>query len=135
MNRVVISGRWTKDHELRYNQSGTAILSNTIASNRKFKNQNGEYESDFINVVLFNHQAKFATDYTKKGDLVLIEGRIQTRNFEGQDGKRVYVTEVVADSIEPLTPKKKEESAPKEEDPYLAMGKQVENDLDSSLPF
>ena len=144
MNKVIISGRFTKEHELRYTQSGTAVLSNTIASNRKFKNQNGEYETDFINVILFNNQAKFASDYTKKGDMVLIEGRMQTRNYEGQDGKRVYVTEVVADSIESLTPKQSNnnqisntnENKPKqEEDPFMTMHNQIDIDDNMDLPF
>ena len=140
MNRVIISGRFTKEHELRYNQTGTAILSNTIASNRKFKNAEGNYEADFINVVLFNQQAKFTTDYTKKGDMVLIEGRLQTRTYDDKDGKKVYVTEVIADSIEPLMTKKETKEQPKEEeiDVYSTFGATINADdpnLDLSLPF
>lgn len=131
MNRVIISGRWTKDNEIRYNQAGTAILSNTIASNRKVKNKDGKYDSDFINVVLFNQSAKFAADYSNKGDMVLIEGRLQSRSYDDKDGKKVYVTEILADSIELLNAKKKEETPKeepvKEEDPFKI--------TDSDLPF
>ena len=143
MNKVIISGRFTKEHELRYNQAGTAILTNTIASNRKFKNQNGEYEADFINVILFNNQAKFASDYTIKGDLVLIEGRIQTRNYENQEGRKIYVTEVVADSIEPLMPKQSndnqisngnETKQDEEFNPYTTFRNQTEL-KEEDLPF
>lgn len=138
MNRVVISGRFTKEHELRYNQSGTAILSNTIASNRKFKNKNGEYEADFINVVLFNQQAKYTADYSKKGDMVLIEGRLQTRTYDDKDGKKVYVTEVIADSIEPLMTRKETKEQPKEEgiDLTSTFGTTIKaDDPNLDLPF
>ena len=147
MNRVVISGRFTKEHELRYNQSGTAILSNTIASNRKFKNKNGEYEADFINVVLFNQQAKFTADYSKKGDMALVEGRLQTRTYDDKEGKKVYVTEVIADSVELLTPKQSQNSnentpAPSQNsndgtDVHKEFGTTIKVDEidDSDLPF
>lgn len=140
MNRVIISGRWTKENELRYNEAGTAILSNTIASNRKVKNKDGKYDSDFINVVLFNQQAKFASDYSNKGDMVLVEGRLQSRSYDDKDGKKVYVTEIVADSIELLNTKKKEETPKeepvKEDDPFAKFGE--ENGIgitESDLPF
>ena len=105
MNKVIISGRFTKEHDLKYTQSGTAVLSNTIASTRKYKNQNGEYDSDFVNVILFNQQAKFVADYSNKGDKALIEGRLQTRSYDNNEGKKVYVTEIIADSVELLTTK------------------------------
>lgn len=105
MNKVIISGRFTKDHELKYTSTGTAILSNAIASTRKYKNTNGEYDSDFVNVVMFNQQAKYCADYSNKGDKALIEGRLQTRTYDNNEGKKVYVTEIIVDSVELLTTK------------------------------
>lgn len=113
MNKVVVSGRWTKEHKLIYSQSGTAILSNTIASNRKFKDSNGEIKADFINIVLFGNQAKYVADYSDKGSKVLVEGRLQSRSYNRQDGSKAYVTEVIVENVELLDSKKKEEQ-PKE---------------------
>lgn len=105
MNRVVIVGRLTKDIELKYSASGTAIANFTVAVNRTFANSNGDREADFINVVTFKKSAENAANYLKKGSLVGIDGRVQTRNYEGQDGKRIYITEIVADSVQFLEPK------------------------------
>ena len=105
MNRVVLVGRLTKDPELRYTGNGTAVASMTIAVKRNFKNDQGEYESDFINVVVWRKPAENAANFLKKGSLCGIDGRVQTRNYEGQDGKRVYVTEVLAESVQFLEPR------------------------------
>jgi single-strand DNA-binding protein len=104
LNRVVIVGRLTKDPELRYTPNGKAVASFTLATNRPFKNQQGEREADFINIVQWNG-AENTANYLKKGSLAGVDGRIQTRNFEGQDGKRVFITEVVAESVQFLEPK------------------------------
>jgi len=100
MNKVCLTGRITKNIELKYNQNNVAITSFNLAVTRKFKNQNGEYESDFINCIAYKSTAELLNKYVKKGDLLGIEGRIQTRNYEDKDGKRVYVTEVIVDSID-----------------------------------
>jgi single-strand DNA-binding protein len=105
MNRVVMVGRLTKDVDLRYTPAGKPVANFTLAVNRPFKNQNGEQEADFISVVVWNKQAENAANYLKKGSLAGVDGRIQTRNYEGQDGKRVYVTEVLAESVSFLEPK------------------------------
>lgn len=105
MNKVCLTGRTTKDIELKYNQNNVAITSFTLAVTRKFKNQSGEYESDFINCIAYKSTAELLNKYVKKGDLLGIEGRIQTRNYE-KDEKRVYVTEVIVDSIDFLQAKK-----------------------------
>lgn len=107
MNKVCLTGRITKNIELKYNQNNVAITNFTLAVTRKFKNQNGEYESDFINCIAYGSTAELLSKYVKKGDLLGIEGRIQTRNYE-KDGKRVYVTEVIAGSIDFLQAKKDE---------------------------
>lgn len=108
MNKVCLTGRTTKDIELKYNQNNVAITSFALAVTRKFKNQNGEYESDFINCIAYKSTAELLNKYVKKGDLLGIEGRIQTRNYEDKDGKRVYVTEVIVDSIDFLQSRKDE---------------------------
>ena len=100
LNRVVLVGRLTRDPELRYTPNGVAVANFNIAVNRPFTNQQGEREADFINCVAFRKIAENLANYQKKGNLIGIDGRIQTRNYEGQDGKRVYVTEIVADSVQ-----------------------------------
>ncbi len=105
MNKVVLIGRLTKDPELRYTASNVAAASFTLAVNRTFQNQNGVREADFINIVMWRKQAETAKKYLSKGSLIAVEGRIQTRNYDGADGKKVYVTEVVADNFEFLESK------------------------------
>lgn len=105
INRVVLIGRMTKDVELRYTQSGTAVGSFTLAVNRAFKNNNGEREADFINAVIWRKPAENFANFTGKGAQVAIEGRLQTRNYENNQGQRVYVTEVVVDNFSLLESK------------------------------
>lgn len=102
INNVVLVGRMTKDAELRYTPQSQAVATFTLAVNRNFKNQNGEREADFINIVIWRQQAENLANWAKKGALIGITGRIQTRNYENQQGQRVYVTEVVADSFQLL---------------------------------
>lgn len=105
MNKVVLIGRLTKDPELRYTSSNVPAASFTLAVNRNFQNQNGVREADFINIVMWRKQAETVKKYLTKGSLISIEGRIQTRSYDGADGKRVYVTEVIADNFEFLESK------------------------------
>ncbi|CAW93234.1 single-stranded DNA-binding protein [Streptococcus equi] len=102
INNVVLVGRMTKDAELRYTPSQVAVATFTLAVNRAFKSQNGEREADFINCVIWRQQAENLANWAKKGVLIGITGRIQTRNYENQQGQRVYVTEVVADNFKML---------------------------------
>ena len=106
MNRVCLNGRLTKDIDLRYTQNNVAVASFTLAVQRKFKNQSGDYESDFINCIAYKSTAELLSKYTGKGDLIGIEGRIQTRNYENQEGKKVYVTEVIVENVEFLASKR-----------------------------
>ena len=99
INNVVLVGRITKDADLRYISNGDAVATFTLAVNRQFTNQAGEREADFINCVLWKKGAENFANFTRKGSLVGIQGRIQTRNYENQQGQRVYVTEVVADNF------------------------------------
>ena len=105
MNRVVLVGRLTKDPDLRYTPSGVPVATFTLAVNRTFSNQQGEREADFINCVVWRKPAENVANFLKKGSLAGVDGRLQTRNYEGQDGKRVYVTEVVAESVQFLEPR------------------------------
>lgn len=99
LNRAVLTGRLTRDVDLKYTQSGTAVASFSLAVDRSFKNKQGEREADFINVVMWRKQAENFANFAHKGSLVGIDGRIQTRNYENNQGQRVYVTEVVADNF------------------------------------
>lgn len=99
MNKVILIGRLTRDPELRTIASGNATTSFTIVVNRNFTNQNGEREADFINCVAWRKQAENVAKYCTKGSQVAVEGRIQTRNYDAQDGTKRYVTEVIADNV------------------------------------
>lgn len=99
INNVSLTGRLTKDPELSYTQSGVAVVSFTLAVNRSFKSQSGETEADFILCQAWRKTAETIANYTKKGSLVGIEGRIQTRSYDNQQGQKVYVTEVVVNNF------------------------------------
>ena len=105
LNRVVLVGRLTRDPELRVSQSNVSVANFNLAVNRPFTDKNGERGADFINCVVFNKQAENLNKYTIKGSLVGIDGRIQTRNYENKDGVRIFVTEVVCDSVQYLDTK------------------------------
>ncbi|HEM3858704.1 TPA: single-stranded DNA-binding protein [Streptococcus suis] len=102
INNVVLVGRMTCDAELRYTPSNQAVATFTLAVNRNFKNQDGEREADFINCVIWRQQAENLANWVKKGALIGVTGRIQTRSYDNQQGQRVYVTEVVAESFQLL---------------------------------
>lgn len=105
MNNVNLIGRLTKAPELKQTASNTSALTGTLAVNRTFKNQNGEREADFINIVAWRQTADIIAQYCGKGSQIGVTGRIQTRNYENQQGQRVYVTEVVAEHVDLLDSK------------------------------
>ena len=105
INNAVLVGRLTKDVELRYTPSNVAVATFTLAVNRTFKNENGDREADFINCVMWRQQAENLANWAKKGALIGITGRIQTRSYDNQQGQRVYVTEVVAETFQLLESK------------------------------
>lgn len=105
LNRTVLVGRLTKDPELRTTQNGVNVATFTLALNRTFTNAQGEREADFINVVVFKKQAENVERYLSKGSLAGVDGRLQTRSYENKVGQRVFVTELVADSVQFLEPK------------------------------
>lgn len=136
-------GRLTKDPDLRYTPNGVAVCTFTLAVNRPFTNQQGDRDADFINCVAWRGTAENLANYQKKGNLIGIDGRIQTRSYEGNDGKRRYVTEVIAESVQFLEPKKdettKQQSKQKsrmtgEPDSFFDDSEPINID-DSDLPF
>ncbi|WP_034538549.1 single-stranded DNA-binding protein [Carnobacterium inhibens] len=108
INNVVLVGRLTKELDLRYTSNGTAVATFSIAVNRSFTNQNGKRDADFINCVIWRKSAESMANFTRKGSLVGIEGHIQTRSYDNQQGQRVYVTEVVVETFSLLEPKNKD---------------------------
>lgn len=100
MNLVVLLGNLTRDPELRTTGNGTQVASFTVACTRRFRNQNGEQEADFINCVAWSKSAEFVSKYFRKGSRICLEGSIRTRSYEDKQGQRRYVTEVVCENIE-----------------------------------
>ncbi|MBD7984437.1 single-stranded DNA-binding protein [Sporosarcina sp. Sa2YVA2] len=142
INSTVLVGRLTKDPELKYSQGGVAICRFTLAVNRTFKTQDGK-DADFIQIVCFNKQAENVSNFLSKGSLAGVEGRIQTGSYDGQDGKRVYTTEVIADSVQFLEPKRQDGQTPQQNqqnyqrqdnDPFQNTGAPIEVS-DEDLPF
>ncbi|MGM7689797.1 single-stranded DNA-binding protein [Staphylococcus felis] len=110
LNRVVLVGRLTKDPEYRTTPSGVSVATFTLAVNRTFTNAQGEREADFINCVVFGKQAENVKKFLNKGNSAGVDGRLQSRSYENKEGQRVYVTEVVCDSVQFLEPKNNSQS-------------------------
>ncbi|MWC29100.1 single-stranded DNA-binding protein [Paenibacillus sp. MMS18-CY102] len=117
LNRVILIGRLTRDPELRYTPAGVAVTQFTLAVDRPFTSGGGEREADFIPVVTWRQLAETCANYLRKGRLAAVEGRLQVRNYENNEGKRVYVTEVIADNVRFLE-SNRESGAPREEGSY-----------------
>ncbi|CAM3778776.1 single-stranded DNA-binding protein [Alkalicoccus chagannorensis] len=132
INAVTLVGRLTKDIELRYTGNGTAVANFTLAVNRPFKTKSGEQEADFINCQVWRKQAENAANYLSKGSQAGVTGRIQTRSYDNNEGKRIFVTEVVADQVAFLEPKGSGsgQSSP----PQTEQGQPVDIN-DDDLPF
>lgn len=99
-NFVILKGRTTKDIELKYSQNNVAMANFSLAVNRRYVKEGEERQTDFINCQIFGKTAKTFSTYVKKGNEVMIQGRIQTRNYDDKDGKKVYVTEVIVENFE-----------------------------------
>lgn len=108
INQVTLVGRLTKDPELRYTAEGKAVSNVTIAVNRPYRNKEGDYETDFVQCTLWKKTAENTAQYCRRGSIVGITGRIQTRHYENQEAKKIYVTEVVAEMVQFFGPKKTE---------------------------
>lgn len=142
MNKSILVGRMVREADLRYTPAGDAVANFTVAVNRPFRNKNGEQEADFINCVTWRKQAENLAQYTGKGSMIAIEGRIQTRSYEGKDGKMVYVTEVLAENIQYLDNKKSGKAQqPKQQRRIDNMNKNLQQNAqeidveESDLPF
>ena len=108
MNKIILIGRLTKDVDLRFTESGKAVANFTLAVDRPYKNQKGKQEADFIRIVVWGKLAENCGNHLGKGRLVAVDGRLQIRSYEGQDGDRKYITEVVAETVKFLDRPKEE---------------------------
>lgn len=144
LNRVILIGRLTRDGELRYTPSGVANFQFTLAVDRPFTSgDDKKREADFINIVTWRGLAESCANYLKKGRLTAVEGRIQIRNYENNEGKRVYLTEIIADNVRFLESQNSGNRGPKDseappdrskQDPFIEDGKPVDIS-DEDLPF
>ena len=147
INRVCLTGRITKDLDLKSTQGGHSVVSFTLAVDRRAKNEQGERESDFVRCVAWNQTAKVMSQYCRKGSLIGVDGRIQTRSYDDRNGQRVYITEAVVDhmsllesrnsqqgSQQPPTPPAKQQPANQQEDPFAGSSDSV-TISDDDLPF
>lgn len=140
MNKVLLIGRITKDPECRYTQSGTAYLGFVLAVNRKQKDANGKTISDFITCKAFGNNADFIGKYIKKGNLLAIEGTLQSGQYKNQQGQTVYTTDVLIESVENLTPREQsatnpQPSATPQYQNQNNGGYQQHKTVDDDLPF
>lgn len=126
LNRIVLIGRLTKDSDLKYTPNGVAVCNFTLAVDRTFKNANGEREADFINCVVYRQLAELCANYLSKGKIAAVDGRLQIRSYDGQDGQKRWVTEVIGEKVRFLSPK---DHAPDIND----VGTEIS--LDSDIPF
>lgn len=151
MNRIVLIGRFTKDPELRNTGGGTSVTNFVLAVDRNFKNSQGEREADFISVVAWRQLAELICNYMGKGRQIAVEGRLQTRSYDNEEGKRVFVTEVVAESVKFLDRPKENDQQQQSNNTYnrgpseakaqhqvknnVEESKEEENDLFDGLTF
>lgn len=136
INRTVLTGRLTRDPELKYTQQGTAVLSFTLAVDRQFKNSNNEREADFLNCVIWRKSAENFAKFTHKGSLIGVDGRLTTRNYDNKQGQKVYVTEVTVDNFALLDSKNNGISVQQNGQNNTNITNNGNADIDlSSLPF
>ena len=135
MNRFVGIGNLCKDIELKSTNSGKYVLQNSIAIRNDFKNTNDEYDSEFVNIVVWGNTAEYMQKYAHKGMKIAVEGRIQTRDYDVADGTKRYVTEVVCNNVELLERlvSKKENTTEQSSDPYATFGEKIETEQEISL--
>lgn len=135
INRAILVGRLTRDPDLRYTSSGVAVATFTIAVNRQYTNQQGEREADFINCVIWRKAAENFANFTHKGSLIGVEGRIQTRSYDNQQGNRVYVTEVIVDSFSLLESRSQSEHQQSNSNFQSSKPSQNEKPMSGDNPF
>lgn len=143
MNNTQLIGRLTKDVDLKYTPNGVAVANFTLAINRPFKNQNGENEADFINIVVWKKAAENVAQYMRKGSKVAVSGRLQSRTYEDKDGKTIFVTEVVSNGVEFLDTKngnnnQNQQNNSQQSSPFTSnsdSGNGIPDITDNQLPF
>ena len=128
MNRVTLIGRITKDPEIKYTPTGYAVVQFTLAVERKFKDANGEKQTDFINCVAWRTQAEFIANYVKKGNALAIDGSLQNRSYETQNGERRQISEIIIEHVENWTPREAKAEKPNAIENYM-------DNQDEDLPF
>lgn len=132
MNRIILLGRLVKDPDVKVTTGGKTVCTFTLAVDRPFQGKNGQREADFINVITFNKTAELCGNSLKKGHRALVEGRLQIRSYDGKDGNKHYVTEVIADRVEFI--ERKEKSAQKAESEAMeGFGSEVQ--FGEEIPF
>ena len=140
LNKSILIGRLTKEPELKYTNTGVAVCTFTLAIDRPFKDSQGNKEADFLNIVTWRQLAETCANYLKKGRLCAVEGRIQIRNYENNEGRRIYITEIVADNVRFLESGNKAEAEEtgankiQQREQYDDKSKPFDI-LDSKLPF
>jgi single-strand DNA-binding protein len=140
LNRIILIGRLTKDPELRYTPNGTGNCTFALAVERQFKNAQGQKEADFLNIVCWRQLAETCANYLARGRLCAVEGRVQVRHYDNNEGKRVYMTEVIADNVRFLESKNQRDAeetgsrSTQSQDPFSDDGKPIDIG-DDDLPF
>ena len=139
MNKVILCGRLTKDVDIRTTNNGKSVATFTLAVKRNYKNENGEYDSDFINIVTYGSTADICAKYLKKGSQTITVGRMQNRDYEAKDGTKRYVTEVIAEEVEfvgqPAGSNKSNDLKTKLEQANISTPELTEIEDDDRLPF
>lgn len=130
LNNISLCGRTTREFELKYIGTGTAVATNTIAVERDYKNKNGEYETDFINIEVFGKSAEFASNYIEKGNLVTVSGSLRIDKYE-KDGQTVYYTKVNVASIQNIGKTGKSSGGGEQKPKFETAG----NITDDEVPF
>ena len=133
MNHIVLMGRLTKDPEVRYTQSGKVVCQFTLAVDRPFTGQDGKKEADFIPIVIWGKAAELAGNTLAKGHRVLLDGRVQIRSYDAQDGSKRWVTEVIANGFEYIERKQDTQSPAPQQSPMDSFGTPVS--FDEEIPF
>lgn len=131
MNKFIGIGRLTNNVELKETSNGKYYVKNSLAIKNDFKNQNGQYDTEFVNIVVWGKSAEFLVNYSEKGMLIGIEGRLTTRDYDKEDGTKRYVTEVICEKVQLLESNNKSNEITNN-DPYAEFGESIdeENYLD-----
>jgi single-strand DNA-binding protein len=136
LNHTVLIGRLVRDPELKYTATGIAVTTFTLAVDRPFTGKDGKKEADFLSIVVWRQLAETCANYLKKGRLTAVEGRISTRNYENNEGRKIYITEIVADNVRFLESSKEDKNKPPQQhqDPFQDEERPIDIS-DDDLPF